>query len=49
VQLVIAVIILGLSAYGVAGAAFDGDIFIMVVVSQTLQSVYDAHLLIMTS
>lgn len=32
VQLVLAVIIIGLAAFGVAGLAFDGDIFIMVVV-----------------
>ena len=33
VQLVLAVIVIGLSAYGVSLLAFDGDIFIMVVVS----------------
>lgn len=36
VQLVVAVIVIGLSAYGVAGWAFDGDIFIMVVGLMTL-------------
>lgn len=36
VQLVLAVIIIALSAYGVSGIAFDGDIFIMVVVCAPL-------------
>jgi len=36
VQLVLAVIVIGLAAYGVAGLAFDGDIFIMVVGLMTL-------------
>jgi hypothetical protein len=32
VQLTLAVIVIGLAAFGVAGLAFDGDVFIMVVV-----------------
>lgn len=36
VQLVLAVIVMGLAAYGVAGLAFDGDVFIMVVGLMTL-------------
>lgn len=36
VQLVLAVIVIGLAAYGVAGIAFDGDVFIMVVGLMTL-------------
>lgn len=34
VQLIFALIIIGLSAYGVSLLAFDGSIFIMVVVSR---------------
>jgi hypothetical protein len=36
VQLVLAVIVIALAAYGVSGLAFDGDIFIMVVGLMTL-------------
>ena len=36
VQLVLAVIVIGLAAYGVAGLAFDGDVFIMAVGLMTL-------------
>ncbi|OIW23986.1 hypothetical protein CONLIGDRAFT_120551 [Coniochaeta ligniaria NRRL 30616] len=36
VQLVVAVIVIGLAAYGVSGWAFDGDIFIMVVGLMTM-------------